>query len=228
MIDQSTAKGRIVAAALKLAGERPWDEVTYFDIAEAAGLSLVDLRRELASKSEILVAFARSVDDHVLSRAAKPTAALPPRDRLFEVVMSRFDALMPYKRALQSIARSRSGDLALIAALFASQTWMLRAAGIGTEGLGGSARVLGLAGVYASVFRTWLADDDPGMARTMAALDRRLRRGERCSTSVEQAMGAINRAARAFKSRRAPRAADARPATDEAEPEKPESPAPAA
>ena len=40
-------------------------------------------------------------------------------------------------------------------------------------------RVAGLGMIYASVFGIWLEDDDPGLARTMAALDRRLRRGER-------------------------------------------------
>ena len=33
--------------------------------------------------------------------------------------------------------------------------------------------------------RTWLKDDDPGLARTMAALDRRLRRGEQTLSSID-------------------------------------------
>ena len=71
--------------------------------------------------------------------------------------------------------------------------WMLEAAGIGTDGAGGSLRVTGLAAVYASVFRTWLEDDDPGHARTMAALDRRLRRGERTLGGLEQLHTAVSR-----------------------------------
>ena len=38
-----------------------------------------------------------------------------------------------------------------------------------------------LALLYASVLRTWLDDDDPGLARTLAALDRGLARGARWS-----------------------------------------------
>ncbi|MGA7118343.1 MAG: hypothetical protein WBY12_14235, partial [Hyphomicrobium sp.] len=60
----------------------------------------------------------------------------------------------------------------------ASQAWMLHAAGVRTDGVLGTSRVTGLASVYASVMQTWLEDDDPGSARTMAALDRRLKRGE--------------------------------------------------
>jgi hypothetical protein len=37
----------------------------------------------------------------------------------------------------------------------------------------------GLAALFGRVLRTWIDDDDPGLARTMAALDRSLARGQR-------------------------------------------------
>jgi hypothetical protein len=40
-------------------------------------------------------------------------------------------------------------------------------------------RAQGLALLFGSVLRTWVNDDDPGLARTMAALDRALGRGQR-------------------------------------------------
>ena len=40
-------------------------------------------------------------------------------------------------------------------------------------------RAQGLALVWARVMRVWLDDEDPGLARTMAALDKRLREAER-------------------------------------------------
>src|SRR5258707_187956 len=45
----------------------------------------------------------------------------------------------------------------------------------------GMVRAQGLAVLFASVLRTWVDDDDPGLARTMAALDRALARGQRWS-----------------------------------------------
>ena len=48
---------------------------------------------------------------------------------------------------------------------------------------------------YASVFGVWLEDDDPGLARTMAALDRRLRRGERAIASFDRVTGMVDRLA---------------------------------
>jgi ubiquinone biosynthesis protein COQ9 len=186
MLDPNTTKGRLVAAALRLAGERPWSDVTLADIAQAADVSLIDLRRDFGCKADILSAFVRAIDDEVLGSAPPRSSEQPARDALFEVIMRRFDVLAPYKPALKSITETWPTDPVLLRALAASQAWMLRAAGIGPEGLEGQLRTAGLGTIYASVFRTWLEDDDPGLARTMAALDRRLRRGERTLNTLDE------------------------------------------
>jgi AcrR family transcriptional regulator len=201
MLDLSTPKGRIVAAALRLAGERPWRDVTLADIATAANVRLVDLHREFDTRGEILAAFVRAVDDVLLARMPErsPGDTTSPRDAIFEVVMSRFDALAPYRLALKSIAESWPADPALLRALAVSSAWMLRAARIEPDGFGGKVRTAGLGAVYASVFRTWLDDDDPGLARTMAALDRRLRRGERTLQSLDDVTTRLCSIACAFR-----------------------------
>jgi ubiquinone biosynthesis protein COQ9 len=186
MLETTTTNGRIIAAALRLAGERPWADVMLPEIAKAAQVSLVELRRAFASKADILAAFVRAVDDAVLERAPERTSAQSARDALFDVVMSRFDVLADYKPALKSTTATWPADPTLLRALALSQAWMLRAAGISAEGLEGQVRATGLGALYASVFRTWLQDDDPGLARTMAALDRRLRRGESTLNSIDE------------------------------------------
>ena len=83
-------------------------------------------------------------------------------------------------------AQASASSLAQMRPALKSQYWMLAAAGISGEGGTGFLRVQGLLSVYARVFSIWLDDDDPGMARTMAALDRRLRRGESLMRGVER------------------------------------------
>ena len=192
MLDETKPKGRLIAAALRLAAERPWADITLADIAAASGMGLADVRADVSSKSDLVAAFMRVVDDAVLRKSAL-RASEPARDRLFDVVMLRFDTLQPWKPALKSMAASGLVDLALARPYLASQHWMLQAAGIGTDGAGGGVRVAGLASVYASTFQTWLADDDPGMAKTMAALDRRLRRGESAVSAVEDTLSGATR-----------------------------------
>jgi AcrR family transcriptional regulator len=193
MFDPSIPRDALIAAALRLAAERPWADVTLADIAEAAGRALPDLKKEFGSKGEIIAAFTSAVDDEVLARAPKRTPDQPVRDTLFEVIMCRFDVLAPYRPALRSIVQSGLPDPAQMRFVLESQRWMLEAAGVNTAGLEGGFKVAGLATVYGSVFRTWLADDDPGLARTMAALDRRLRRGERTLTRVEEVCSGLTR-----------------------------------
>jgi AcrR family transcriptional regulator len=189
MIDTSSSKGKIVAAALRLAERQGWRDTGLDEIAAEAGISLAELRRDFQSKGQILAAFTRMVDDAVLAGLKPADANASPRDRLFDVIMSRFDAMMPYKGGLKRIAADlRFAPLEASAQLMPalkSQYWMLTAAGITAEGVRGTARVKALTALYMRVFGIWLEDDDPGMARTMAALDRRLRRGEDIARSFE-------------------------------------------
>lgn len=216
MIDDTTEQGRVIAAAMRLAAQRPWAEVTLLDIAEASGLGLADLRRHASSKSEILVAFVRTTDDEMLRRIPARADGQSVRDTLFEVVMSRLDVMQPYRAALRSIIRSGGFEPALVRSFVATQNWMLQAAGINTDGLAGGVRLAGLGSVYAAVLQIWLDDEDPGFARTMAALDRRLRSGERTLRVVDGALGAVGRLAEAISplhrraSPRNPASADAR------------------
>jgi ubiquinone biosynthesis protein COQ9 len=186
MLDPTSDKGRILAAALECAAKKSWADVTLLDIAEAAHLPLAAMRGQFNTKDAVIAGLLRAADDEVLKRAPKRADGQDPRDVLFDVLMLRFDVLEPHKPALKSIYAAGPADLALAAPFLSSMHWMLQAAGIGTEGAGGGLRVSGLAMIYASVFRTWLEDDDAGLARTMAALDRRLRRGERTVRNVEQ------------------------------------------
>lgn len=194
MLNDNTTKDRIIAAAMRLAAATPWDQVTLREIADAAGIGLAEMRKEFGSKGAIVAAFTRAVDDAVLARAAKPAANQPARDRIFDVIMTRFDVLGPYKAALKSIVASRPFDSAIVKKAWASQAWMLHAAGIPTDGALGSMKVAGLGALYASVADTWLEEDDPGLSRTMAALDRRLKRGEeslRMVTGVRDTIGEV-------------------------------------
>lgn len=215
MIDPTTSKGRIITAALRLAAARPWAAVSLLDIADAAAINLAELRHEFPSKSAIVSGFTRAIDDVVLAKAAKPQPGTGPRDALFEVVMSRLDAMQPYKAGLKSIMADVGFDTELARRLFASQAWMLSAAGIPLDGIGGAVRVFGLTSLYTSVLRTWLDDDDAGLARTMAVLDRRLRRGEQSIQTFDSLCGVFPRLFGMFGPRRG--GEQPAPSTDPAE-----------
>lgn len=185
-----TTDDRIIDAAMKLAAARGWRDPTLADIAEAAKLSLPDLAHLFPTKSAILAAWSRRIDAEVLTAAeAEELAGEAARDRLFDVLMLRFDAIGPYKPALKNIVRDLSRDPVALAALLRpalqSLGWMLEAAGIDASGLSGSLRVRGLALIWAAAFRVWLEDGED-QAKTMAELDRRLRQAEELIEAVSR------------------------------------------
>ena len=202
MFDDFSKRSKAVRAALDLAKERDWGAISLADIAHAANLSLADLRRELSCKTDIIRFFQSEVDAEVLARAKPPGEAQSPRDRLFDIVMTRFELMQPYKPALKRISSylcCRPGEAALLlGSSLASQYWMLAGAGAKLDGAGGALRVTGLAAIYGKVFQVWLDDASPSLDKTMAALDKRLAKGERMLSGIETACEDVCRFACGF------------------------------
>ncbi len=174
-------KDAIIDALLTLAATRDFDKIGLNDIADEAGVSLAAMREHYDGKLAILRAFTRRVDSVVLDGG--PAEGETGRDRIFEILMRRFDALEPHKAAVKSIARAARRDICLSAFLHRnaqrSVRWLMSAADVEKSGVLGAVALEGIVLVNADAFRAWLDDDESGLAKTMAALDRGLQRGER-------------------------------------------------
>ena len=173
----------VIDAALKVAARRSWRDVRLGDIAAEASLDLADLAKVASSKADILRRFSRRTDRALLQSLKNQPVEGEPHDRLFEIVMRRLEILLPHRAALASILEAPAGHptglLMLAGSAATTQRWMLAAAGLEEDGPAGLVKQGGLACVYARTLRVWLRDDDPGLARTMAALDGDLRDGAR-------------------------------------------------
>lgn len=192
MAKKSDDKAEFFAAVMRVAAQVGWRRASLADIALETGLSLADLHDGYGGKPAILRAFVDHIDSQVLQGGdADPAMAeVSARDRLFDVMMRRFETLEPYKDGIAAIARDApaSGPVAVLcgaARTLKSMAWMLEAAGISTAGLRGDVRTKGLAMVYASTFGRWLRDKTEDLSDTMAALDRNLARAERCASVFE-------------------------------------------
>ena len=182
-------KDAIIEALLELAGERTWDDITISDIATRANLSLADFRDAFPSKGAVLAGFARKIDRVVLDGTTDDLMGEPAKERLFDVLMRRLDAMTPYKLGLEGIAewvqRAPMAAVAINRLEVNSMRFMLEAAGIDPEGPVGAVKLQGLALVWQRVLRTWFRDDDPGLAQTMALLDKELTRGGKFVSRAE-------------------------------------------
>jgi AcrR family transcriptional regulator len=185
MADGSPNRKKIIEALLTLLAEQPIERIGLGDIATTAGVSLADLRGEFSSVLSILAAHLKEIDRQVLSEDVSDMSEESARERLFDILMKRLEAHAPHKAAIRSLMKSSRRNpplaLALNSFLARSMSWMMTAAGISTAGPRGVVRAQALTLLYARVVATWAEDDDPGLAKTMAVLDRELARGQQLS-----------------------------------------------
>lgn len=180
-------------AFLGLIAEKGFAAVALRDVAEAAGLGVAELYRVYPDKVALVTAFMARIDAEVL---AGTPARLDPeetaRDRLFDTMMRRYDALRPHRAALGAIRRAGTRDpmlaLAMGPALRRSMAAMLEAASVPSDGISGALRQNGLLAIHYAVSRAFDRDETADLSKTMAALDSRLKMAERWAQFFDKYM----------------------------------------
>ena len=100
------ARERAVYALMALLAEKSFEQIGLAEIAEAAGLSLAELRAEFGSTIAMLAAHVKELDRQVLAGGDADMADETPRERLFDVLMRRLELLGPHREAVRSLMRS--------------------------------------------------------------------------------------------------------------------------
>ena len=181
-MDDTDFDTALIASALTLAGAEGWRSVSVAAAARAADLPLATARVRFPNKSSVLLGFGRMADELTLEDAADEG---PVRDRLFDLLMRRFDALQAQRAGILAVMRALPFDpctaVMLAMATRRSMRWMLEAAGASTTGASGELRVKGLMAVWLWAMRAWERDESEDLTATMAALDTALARAEQAA-----------------------------------------------
>src|ERR1700677_5033195 len=96
ILDQATE------AALALAAERPWREVSLREVAERAGVDFAELYAKAPAKPLLVLRLSQKLDRAALATAA--TRSDDVHDRLFDATMARIEAMEAHRLALISMA----------------------------------------------------------------------------------------------------------------------------
>lgn len=154
-------------AALDLATERSWREISLRDIAAKAGVSFADLFARASGKPALLDYLSTRFDRAAL--AAAEGEGDDVHDRLFDATMGRIEAMEPHRTALTSMYGT---DTALSVALHLPKTAraILEAAGVDAT----PPRIAAMTAVWLRTVQVW-RDDEGALNRTMAEIDRRLK-----------------------------------------------------
>ena len=180
----SDPKSALREALLRMVAAGGWRDLSYADIAKDAGLSLAAAYDAYPSKAAILTGIGRDTDARLFASLEEDPLDGSARDRLFDLLMRRFDVLNEHREAYAALARElprtplEAG--CLLFQLRRSLANTLEAAGLSASGMRGAVRIEGLGAIYAAALRVWLKDDSADLSKTMAELDKRLGQIERC------------------------------------------------
>jgi hypothetical protein len=205
-------------AALSLSAEKSWADVSLASLCQAAGQSLSACAEAGITRFQVAEHLDLMLDRSMLDAATDLEDDAPSRDRLFAVVMARFDAMQDQRAAWASIleadAQEPAAALARAARRVRTAAWALEAVGISTTNLRSTARVMGLARRLRKIEALWLKDD-ADLSKTMAGLDQSLRESEEWLARGEKVADFLKSSLQSGKARRArAKAADAHSPAD--------------
>jgi len=167
----------LIAAVFSQAALRGWSDVNIAEAARDAELPLGRVRARFPGRGAILLRFGIMADEAALSAGSNEPS---PRERLFDMLMSRFDALQQNRagilQLLSALRTDPATSLLLYSATLRSMKWLLDGASIPTSGIVGTLRVHGLLALWLYALRAWESDESPDLSATMAAVDRGLDR----------------------------------------------------
>jgi len=152
-------------------------------VARRAGTTLAEVYRNFPTRTAVLARLGERLDRAMLAGDVAELAELTPRERLFELIMRRLDALRPYRGAMRRLSREACFEPRLVIRSLLNLDrlceWLLELADVPPRGCLRLALEPLLMAVYLRTYRVWLADESADQARTLAALDRELARFER-------------------------------------------------
>jgi ubiquinone biosynthesis protein COQ9 len=172
----------LIAALWHVIAAHGWPGLSMRRLAAEAGTDTAALRERFPTRLDLLLLHGRVMDQAVLAGTI-PGQGGSARDRVFDVLMRRLDAMQPHRagilRLFEDMRRDPALALALAPHIGVAMRWMLEAAEIEAKSCEARLLALGLAGVWLATIRAWARDDSADMGATMAALDSALDRAER-------------------------------------------------
>ena len=167
-----------------------WRKVSCAEIATKADvdikLAFLEYRDRYAYVSDLV----RRIDEAMLEAYDSEMGDEPARERLFDVIMARFDAMQGHRDLILELNKAARADpmlgLHLLCLSRLTGEWFLDISRISPAGLSGLARSKGALLAYARAFSSWINDDSADLAKTMATLDKFLKKGEKALRRVEK------------------------------------------
>ncbi|MGF1474886.1 MAG: hypothetical protein ACFB6S_04905 [Geminicoccaceae bacterium] len=180
MVSAEKPPSELLTEAMAMIETDGWIGFSARRLARKTGRPVEEIYDDLPDRAAVLSALGRHADRAMLGIDGDELDEMSVRERLFEMLMRRLDAMKPFRPALLTIAREgRSDPKAATATLCNLDRALGRLMDMADIPVRGPRRVaVGAAIVfgYLRAVRVWLNDDSEDAAKTMAALDKALAR----------------------------------------------------
>ena len=186
--DQEKAE-KLLVTALEIIAEAGWLGFSFTELASRTGLTMAEVRASIGGRCDLLDQLSKTLDQAMLAVDPADMEGLSPKDRVFELMMSRLEAMAAYRAGLCRLMQDARTDPALLAMtacrLDRSMAWLQDAARLSADRSASPLQMMRkkwqrrmLGTVYLQTLRNWASDDSADLAKTMASLDKQLRRIE--------------------------------------------------
>ena len=175
---------KILAAALNRAEVEGWQNIRLHDIADDLGTSFPVVREYFRDQDAIANAWFRKSLDAMLAPSEKAFRDLPPKERLFLVIMRWLDAMAAHRRVTVEMIRVKlylghpHHWVPLVFNLSRLVNWIREAAFLDAQGRQRQFEEIGLTTLVVTTLGVWDADQSEDQDRTRQFIRKRLETGD--------------------------------------------------
>ena len=177
-------KNKLIVNAFKIIEKSGWDKFSLAELAKVEKISLLKLKKVFHSKNSVLIHFSKMIDDNVEANIDiddfKDSSV---KDNIFELLMLRFEVMLPYRKTLKKIFKSKKLDPIILKKIskniLNSLDFYLEISNAYSDNFFDFFKKNVTLLIYTYVFREWLNDNTEDLSKTMSKLDNALTYSEK-------------------------------------------------
>ncbi len=170
---------KLIDTTLKLIAKNGIDHVTIDDIALELAVDQNYILSHIQKPNDIYGLITHYINQQLIENF-NAEENISKHDQYFELLMERLDLLKPYKKDLaifiKTLPRMPITSLNFVTSFDKAINLMMNLMGDTMDKPNFHIKKLGLTWTYLATMRVWLKDDSDDSAKTMAALDKNLKR----------------------------------------------------
>ena len=171
-------KKKVEEVLLEILLKKDFNKIEIAEIQKRAGITTKKFFQLFKTKEEIMISFFKRIDQILEKKIKGINLGNNIKDNLFEIFMTRFDLLYPYKKNLNNFYLSfkKNPDLfmKLYKNFFRSMENILKLSQINLDPLKKNLKIFIFSFLYLSIIYEWFKENSKKNEKVMSILDHRL------------------------------------------------------